>query len=103
MGSKTTTTGASKPDEEGFDESHTIKFGRTYAQKPEIIVSISEFERQQKAPSGDGDRYVKDLGWGVRAKVQSKSTTGFELKMVGWHTQVPKLSVSWIACGEMIH
>ena len=98
-GTKTITEGSKHPGEEGFDQSLTIEYGRTFDREPEVIVSVAGFTRaQQMKTYENGDKYAYDTWWDFRVEVASKSTTSFGARFFVDGTNVPRLSISWIAC-----
>merc|ERR1712042_17298 len=90
LGTKKPTEGAGAGNDKGFDSTYTINFGRTFDSEPEVIVAISDFYRTQQ---GTGDTV-----WALTAEVTQKNTDSFDVRLVGYGTQVDRLAISWVAC-----
>merc|ERR1712042_407380 len=88
LGTKKATEGLSNG--KGFDSTYTINFGRTFDSEPEVIVAISDFYRNQQG--------TNDQMWGLTAEVTQKTTDSFDVRLVGYGTQVDRLAISWVAC-----
>jgi len=65
----------------------TISFMRNFTQTPKVLALVSGFTKM----GAKGE-------FGLRAQVQSPTTTKFELYLSGWGGRISWMEASWIAC-----
>jgi len=81
---------------DGFVETRTISFGRTFARPPAFVASLVGFRSKQWGMYElYGDEYTM---WGARVRTKRVWTSGAEIELRGYDEEIFYLTIRWMAC-----
>jgi len=99
VGNFTTTSGATNPTLNNFDEVEPISYGRTFSRVPTVVTSIAGFERGKISPGLAGrDGRVHADEYNIEITVYNPAVDKFDLGLRVTNVLIKRLEVTWIAC-----